>query len=200
MPMIVDRPLENLPDGLSWRIPFVAVAHDVLDQAECDALLARIESLGPEAAPITTAAGFVMRPDVRSNDRVIFDEPDLAALIFQRLAGVYPETWAGGERAVGMNERFRCYRYRPGQRFAPHFDGAFARDAAERSEVTVLVYLNGGFSGGETTLCDFDVTVVPAVGRALLFEHAILHEGREVTSGVKYVLRTDVMYRSPRPM
>jgi hypothetical protein len=29
---------------------------------------------------------------------------------------------------------------------------------------------------------------------ALLFQHEVLHEGCAVESGVKYVLRTDVMY------
>lgn len=196
--MTIDRPLAHLPDTLrAWRVPYVAVVHDVLSQAECRALVARIEALGPAFAPITTAAGFVVRPDVRNNDRVMFDDPALGALLFRRLRGAFPETWPGGWRAVGMNERFRCYRYHPGQRFAPHFDGAFVRHARERSEVTVLVYLNGGCRGGETALCDYDLAIVPARGRALCFRHAILHEGREVESGVKYVLRTDVMYRSP---
>jgi hypothetical protein len=31
---------------------------------------------------------------------------------------------------------------------------------------------------------------------ALLFQHQLLHEGSEVTSGVKYVVRSDVMYRT----
>jgi hypothetical protein len=191
----IDRPLESLTDTLSWRVPHIAVVHDVLSEAECEALIRRIDSLGPAIAPITTGSGFVVRPDVRNNERVMFDDPELAALLFARLAPAYPETWAGPWRAAGMNERFRCYRYHAGQYFAPHFDGAFVRGDDERSELTVLVYLNGGFAGGETVLCDFEVSVVPDRGRALLFQHAILHEGRAVTSGVKYVLRTDVMYR-----
>ncbi len=38
-----------------------------------------------------------------------------------------------------------------------------------------------------------DVTVVPRRGMALLFRHHLLHEGATVTSGRKYVLRSDVM-------
>ena len=30
---------------------------------------------------------------------------------------------------------------------------------------------------------------------ALIFLHSLYHEGNEVTQGVKYVLRSDVMYR-----
>ena len=55
-----------------------------------------------------------------------------------------------------------------------------------------MIYLNEDFEGGETA---FEHTVVrPRLGSALLFFHAILHEGREVTRGQKYVLRSDVMY------
>ena len=192
---MIERPLASLPCTLDgWQAPHVAIAHDVLDEAECRALVQRIEGLGPGAAPITTAQGFVMRPDIRNNDRVVFDDPKLAHALFTHLDGAYPATWGGGWRAVGMNERFRCYRYQPGHFFAPHHDGAFVRHADERSRVTVLVYL-GTCQGGETLLCDYDLAIAPARGRALLFQHEMLHEGRPVTGGTKYVARTDVMYR-----
>ena len=95
---------------------------------------------------------------------------------------------------MALNERFRCYRYRPGHFFAPHYDGAFVRSAEEVSRITVLVYL-GECGGGETRLCDYELSVSPARGRALLFQHDMLHEGCPVTAGTKYVARTDVMYR-----
>ena len=37
----------------------------------------------------------------------------------------------------------------------------------------------------------------PHADTALLFQHPILHEGCAVTRGVKYALRSDVMYRRP---
>lgn len=40
------------------------------------------------------------------------------------------------------------------------------------------------------------VEVAPTAGTALLFRHRVLHEGAPVAAGVKYVLRTDVMYRA----
>lgn len=36
----------------------------------------------------------------------------------------------------------------------------------------------------------------PRTGTALLFQHLLVHEGCVVRTGVKYVLRSDVMYRS----
>lgn len=178
--------------------PIVFTVAGVMTPAECAALIARIEELGPEAAPITTPRGFVMRPDIRNNTRVMFDDHALAADLFGRLLPALPPR-LHDLTAVGANERFRCYRYAPGQRFAPHFDGAFRRDLREVSQLTLMVYLNEGFGGGETEFHDLGHKVVPRTGMALVFAHRVLHEGRAVTSGVKYVLRSDVMYRGEEP-
>ena len=60
--------------------------------------------------------------------------------------------------------------------------------------LTLIVYLNDDFEGGETDF-DLGVCVDPRPGTALLFQHFLLHEGCKVTAGMKYVLRSDVMYR-----
>ena len=182
------------------RAPFIAVVDDVLSAAECETLIGRIESLSPCFAPITTSRGFVDRPDIRNNDRVIFDDVALAADLFERLRRLLPEQVRAGDEprtAVGLNPRFRGYRYSPGQRFAPHFDGHYQNDA-ECSELTVLFYLNEGFVGGATSFCDWEVKVEPKPGQALLFFHRVLHEGCILESGRKYVLRSDVMDRRQR--
>jgi hypothetical protein len=180
-------------DSLDLSAPLVFTLDEVLDASECAAQIARCEPLGFAPAPITTAAGFVMRSDIRNNDRVIFDDLALAADLFGRVHGHLPEQLFG-RRPIGVNERFRCYRYAPGQRFAPHYDGCFHRTDRERSELTLMVYLNDGFTGGDTAFLDFAATVAPRPGMALLFQHRLLHEGAVVEAGVKYVLRSDVMY------
>ena len=106
-----------------------------------------------------------------------------------------PDRLEGDWRLVGAYERLRFYRYSPGQRFAPHFDGSFQRSPTERSLVTFLVYLNSCEKRGETRLTDLELDVVPAAGRALLFNHFLLHEGALVAKGLKYVVRSDLMYR-----
>ena len=181
-------------DRLDGSAPLVARIAGFATDAECAALVARIEALGPEVAPITTGRGFEMRPDVRNNARVMFDDVDLAARLFARLAPLAPPVLCG-LRLVGLNERFRGYRYTPGQRFAPHYDGAFVRDARERSLLTFLLYLDHGCVGGATGFLEHDVEIAPARGAAVWFQHALLHEGAPVAAGVKYVLRSDVMYR-----
>jgi len=180
-------------DSLDQSAPLVFSIAGVLAAPECADMIARIEQLGPSDAPITTARGFVMRPDIRNNTRVMFDDVELAAQLFARLGGALPARLCG-RRAVGVNERFRCYRYEPGQRFAPHYDGAYARSPTERSELTLMVYLNEEFTGGKTAFHHYDVEATPRTGAALLFQHQLLHEGCVVHTGVKYVLRSDVMY------
>jgi hypothetical protein len=179
----------DLSKPLYWTVD------DVLTPAECSALIARIEALGPRIAPVSRAQGPVVDLGTRNNTRVMFDDPELSALLFARVERHVPAELSR-RRAVGANERLRCYRYGPGQRFAPHYDGAYFRSETERSLLTFLVYLNEGFSGGDTAFLDFHESVRPKTGRALLFQHAILHEGCAVESGVKYAVRSDIMYRT----
>jgi hypothetical protein len=93
-----------------------------------------------------------------------------------------------------LSQEVCCYRYQPGQRFAPHYDGAFFRSDDEVSHLTLLVYLNEDFIGGETRFYVPEALIKPRTGMALFFQHRLLHEGCEVRSGTKYVARSDVMY------
>ena len=74
-------------------------------------------------------------------------------------------------------------------------DGAYIRTAQERSLLTLIVYLNEDFAGGRTAFLDFELQATPKTGTALVFQHLLLHEGCMVHSGVKYAMRSDVMYR-----
>lgn len=175
--------------------PYVVELDDVLTAEECDELVNRIDGMGPEIATINTAQGAKVRTDVRNNERVIFDDVDLALRLFEAARDHLP-TVMRKRTIVGANERFRCYRYQAGMRFAPHSDGSFERNEDEKSFYTFLIYLNEGFVGGETNMFTKpELSVTPRRGRGLLFQHPIVHEGAEVTDGVKYVARTDIMYR-----
>jgi hypothetical protein len=180
------------------------VVHDFLTPDECDYYVTLSESAGYGDAPITTPGGFVMRKDVRNNDRVMVDDPRLAAELWGRLGPLVPPpsaSWAPS----GLNERFRFYRYDPGQQFDWHFDGSYERSPRERSAFTFMVYLSGGVAGGATEfnlrsfgrVGDDDpvIRVQPEAGKALVFIHKVLHRGAPVADGRKYVLRTDVMCR-----
>jgi hypothetical protein len=158
---------------------------------ECERHIALAEGQGFGDAPITTQFGPVIKKRIRNNERVIVDDLALAQMMWQRARDYVPGVLAGF-RAVGINERFRYYRYDPGQAFRWHRDDYFQRDSGERSRLTFMVYLNDDFDGGETRFPE--VIVKPQRGMGLFFVHQLPHEGAEVKSGRKYVLRTDVMY------
>jgi prolyl 4-hydroxylase len=173
--------------------PGIFTYEDALSAGECAALVTLTEGLGYQVAPITTPAGFVMRPDIRNNTRVILDDAARSAALWSRLSSLVPAV-VDGCRPVGLNERFRFYRYDPGERFALHADGPYCRPNGEESLLTFMIYLNDGFAGGETTFPQSHVRIVPKTGMLLLFPHELLHAGEAVTHGRKYVLRSDVMY------
>ncbi len=166
-----------------------------LSGEECDGYIRFSEELGYGDAPITTRMGPMMRKDVRNNDRVMVDDLNMAQKLFERTEPCLPDL---GAQPVGLNERFRFYRYGPGMRFRWHYDGYFARDNDEQSVLTMMIYLNDDFSGGATAFeTDHEpIYIQPKKGTALFFIHQVLHEGSEVHSGQKYVIRTDVMYRN----
>jgi predicted 2-oxoglutarate/Fe(II)-dependent dioxygenase YbiX len=174
----------------------IFVIRDFLSAEECERFIARSEQQGYGDAPITTAAGFVMRKDIRNNERVMLDDPALATELFERARPLLVEEWRGW-KLVGFNERWRFYRYDSGQTFAPHYDGYYERDNGERSHFTFMLYLNDDFQGGSTVFHEMRpaLRVRPERGMALVFYHKQLHEGAPVDKGRKYVLRTDVMYR-----
>ena len=182
----------------------IFVIHDFLTPAECAGLIAAAEAAGFGDAPITTGGGFVVRKDVRNNDRVMIDDEPLARDLYARARPLLPDA-IGRWQPCGLNERFRYYRYGPGQKFEWHSDGAFHRDTGESSKLTFMVYLNAGAVGGCTAFnlrrhgvfeeSDPLLRVLPVAGKALVFRHVVLHTGEVVLDGVKYVLRSDVMCR-----
>ena len=177
---------------MSTTLPLgIFIVPDFFTPEECRQYVSRSEAAGYESATIQTRKGPVLDITTRNNERLIVDNADLARELWLRLRGRIP-LFLAGRQAIGINERFRFYRYDPGQYFAPHTDGSFRRENGEESRLTLLVYLNDDFEGGETAFADYIVT--PKRGMALAFRHELLHEGRVVDSGVKYVLRSDVMF------
>ncbi len=184
------------PNAIDDSQPYIVEIPGVLTAEECAVWIGRIQEAGPELATVNTRRGGMIDTDVRNNRRVIFDRGDWAQDLFERVKEKVPQE-VFGMKLAGVNERLRCYEYKAGQRFKPHKDGAFYRNSREKSFYTYMVYLNEEFEGGETTfLVEPEVRIKPKTGHGLIFQHKIIHEGSEVFSGVKYVVRTDLMYRA----
>lgn len=159
---------------------------------ECDEYLTRFASEDFEEAKVNIDGEQVMFKGIRNNDRILFLDDSLASELWLRVKEFIPNKLAN-YRASGLNEMFRVYKYSKGQRFKMHMDGSYVKNENEKSFYSFLIYLNDNFQGGETEFRNIG-KIQPKKGNALLFKHKNRHEGKEVVSGVKYVLRTDIMY------
>ncbi|XP_059304880.1 uncharacterized protein LOC132056619 isoform X1 [Lycium ferocissimum] len=156
----------------------------------------------------------------RDNDRVSMNDPDLADAMWRAgLNKLFSDIKIRGKVAVGLNPNIRFYRYKAGQRFGRHIDESVDIGEGKRTHYTLLIYLSGGSKsktkvdkdsqgslsetlvGGETVFYGprnaLVAEVPPTEGMALLHIHGdkcMLHEARNVTKGIKYVLRSDVVF------
>ncbi|CAG8435560.1 5761_t:CDS:1 [Diversispora eburnea] len=190
----------------SSKSPCIFTIDNVCTPEECAALIEYSEKEGVyEQALINVGNGQQkLMSNIRNNTRYMKDDKQLASMLWSRIKNLVPNTWSKDKfPSVGLNERLRFLRYDPGEWFKPHQDGNYQQpDGSETSFVTLQLYLNEGFVGGETTFLDFTgekkVKVTPKTGSVLIFEHRLCHEGSEVVSGRKYVIRTDVMYKTDK--
>lgn len=173
--------------------PTIFLVEDFLSSAECDAHIAFSNTQEFEEAKINSGGAQVINKGVRNNDRILFFNNELAETLWQRVKQYVPEDM-GLFTGYGLNEMFRIYRYTKGQRFKMHRDGSYRRNDKDCSFFSLIIYLNDDFEGGETEFRKL-FTVTPKKGTALLFHHPHRHEGKALLEGVKYVLRTDVMYK-----
>lgn len=196
---------------------------NLLSVDECDQFTASTDLLGYHLdAPVS------LPHSVRHNTNLnwIVDE-SVDGPIWDRCKDLIPER-VGGEPAVGLNARFRFYRYTDGDYFKPHTDaawpgsrvreGVLVHDAyGDRlSQMSCLLFLSDGYEGGRTLFYVNPTTGQPATnpdemevvavatpkGAALCFPHGFhplhcLHAGEAVTSGIKYIIRTDILFGLP---
>lgn len=164
---------------------------DFLHPQECQRFIALSEEIGFSEAVISTDDGDQVMKDARNNDRILYDDKDLAERLFRRARPHLPPQ-IDGWTPSGFNDRFRFYRYTSEQYFKWHQDGTHRVSPNEESFLTFIIYLNDDFRGGAT---EFAWEKIQAkAGRALVFPHRLRHQGATIISGSKYVLRTDVMY------
>ncbi len=156
------KPFEERPEAAVYRvdIPEVPGAFqlmNVLSESEANRLVEIAEFLGfhPDA-PVS------LPHDVRHNDNlnwVVSDHID--GVLWERCRDLLTDR-VGEQHAVGINARFRFYRYGLGDYFSPHTDGAWpgsrvvddvlVADAyGDRySQYSYLLFLNEGYEGGRT--------------------------------------------------
>jgi prolyl 4-hydroxylase len=99
---------------------------------------------------------------------------------------------AASETSAECGEPLQILRYRPGQEFKPHRD--CLPPGQNQRVMTMLVYLNDAYEGGETEFLKTGFKIKGSPGDAILFRNAdesgnpdpdSLHAGLPVTFGVK---------------
>jgi predicted 2-oxoglutarate/Fe(II)-dependent dioxygenase YbiX len=186
-----------------FSVPLLWTVPDLFSSAECSQMLASVNDAEWLAATVNAAEGRVVDARIRNSSTAVIRDSTLADELFRRILPHVPPqmtTEVGNRGRVPMNVTgiympLRIYRYEIGQHFGLHQDQAYMADRDTMCLLTLMVYLNDGFSGGETDFPEQGKTIVPKTGTALLFQHKLLHAGRAVTQGAKYVLRSDVLYR-----
>jgi len=182
------------------------IVENFLTKDECKALIDASEKVGYTEALVTTGVGEgMLAKDYRDSKRVMIDDQIIADYMLEKCRSFLPAAY-GGAKLVGVNERMRFLKYdHPGAKFEKHCDGTFPRTDIEHSMITMQIYLNEGFGGGETTFFDkvfkgSKFPCVPKTGMCLFFrQRGWVHEGSELKSGVKYTIRTELMYRYVQP-
>lgn len=193
-------------------VPGAYVLNSVLSSEECDQVMSCCETLGfiPDC-PVTGLDSVLAE-----NCNILLPE-DAHDALWSRLRPHLPED------ALGFNRRLRCYRYKAGNVYRPHIDGAWPGSGLDKdggylfdmfgdrySKLTMLIYFNtvdveahGGCTtyflpcaGRQGTLNAFPVA--PIKGCVVFFPHgsaegSLLHEGSQCLA-VKYVARTEVLF------
>ncbi|KAF3002335.1 hypothetical protein E8E14_006394 [Neopestalotiopsis sp. 37M] len=190
----------------------ILVTRNFFPKSLCRDFVAFLQTL-----PLTTTPGRPKRGEaVRVNDRFQIEDFNFAQRLWTETGLkdlVQDETlnnlWGG--QVVG-------YRYSKGQFFDAHYDDfndvtlPATADRPEslstRTTWTLLLYLTSaaeGCLGGQTVFYPHDrkvgkeeIVVELETGMMLLHKHGddcLLHEGREVTEGNKWILRSDLCVR-----
>jgi hypothetical protein len=180
----------------------VVLVDSLFSEDECVALLGKAEEHGFGAT--SYPKGY------RGNLRLQTRDLSLAEAVWGRLRPLVPAVvslrgcdWD----AMGLNECWRLAKYYPGDRFMFHCDSCFQRSNDEMSMFTVNIYMNDVDSGGTTRFYfsqdddeeKVDLAVKSRAGLCLIFRQppgqSYVHDGEELQSGLKYLFRSDVMYR-----
>ncbi|KAK5998749.1 hypothetical protein PT974_01131 [Cladobotryum mycophilum] len=205
-------PVTDLTPSLHPSTSKIALIPSFFPRSLCRDYVTFLKSLPLQTTPTRPKRGEA----VRVNDRYQIDDPVFAKRLWEMtglknaLSGDEVRDLWGGE-PVGLSPNIRVYRYSKGQYFDCHYDDSnnlILDSTPVRTTWTLLLYLTSaseGCIGGETVFYPHDrrsaaeeIAVSLETGMLLLHKHGddcLLHEGREVQAGEKWVLRTDLCIR-----
>jgi prolyl 4-hydroxylase len=158
--------------------------------AECLYLIETAEPLLAQSSVVDPNTGKLRPHPVRTSEGAMFpwaSEDLVISALNRRIAAA-----SGTEAACG--EPLQVLRYLPGQQYRPHLDALPNTD--NQRILTMLVYLNEGYSGGETFFTRTGLKFAGKTGDGLLFRNAgpgghpdpnAQHAGLPVLRGEKFI-------------
>lgn len=206
-PQIIRIDLDNVPGAFQLL--------NVFTQQECEEFIKQTEELG-----YLEDAAVSLPRSVRHNDNITWVVDDLTHdIIWDRCKDFMYDNKEifYGKNTLGINKRFRFYKYSKGDFFKLHTDGSWPGSRVVNkelitdfykdrySQMTFLILLSEDFQGGETQFIVNKngekelVNIRTPKGGVLCFPHGLhplhcLHSSNTITSGIKYIIRTDVLF------
>lgn len=191
--------------------PRVEAIEGFAPPAACDWLIAQARRRLSRATIYDSVSGGTTEDVRRTNSQCDLDLEHIGVLTFVLRARIGALT---GRPDQAM-EVPKVLHYAPGETFANHFDWidpaepAYAQQLAKRGQRahTFLMYLNEGFTGGETHFPELGLSHLGATGDALLFANVdaagrpdpkTMHAGLPPTSGEKWLF-SQWIRELPRP-
>ena len=170
--------------------PHVVAFRALFSAAECRYLAEAAAPMLEPALVVNVATGRQMRDPVRISDCCGFtwplENPAVHALN-RRIA-------AASGTAPEQGEPLQVLRYGAGGEYKPHFDSI--PGFSNQRILTMIVWLNGGYEGGETWFTTPRLALKGEAGDAILFRNAdaegrrdpaSAHAGLPVTAGTKLI-------------
>jgi prolyl 4-hydroxylase len=199
------------PKALSAS-PRVAIVEGFTSRELCDWLIERARPRMERATTYDSNTGATHSDQSRTNSHCYFRMAESDLLLHFLRARIAQVTGA----PVGALEHSAMLHYRAGEQFFPHFDyldpslpgyQEELREGGQRT-LTLLVYMNEGFEGGETHFPTAGQRYKGKKGDALFFwnvdwngapDQRTLHAGLPPTSGEKWLLSQWIRDRSVIP-
>lgn len=159
---------------------------------ECDYLATRSADALQPALVVDPVTGEGKPDPVRRSDAMsilALDEDLVVHNLNRRIA-------AATGTSTRQGEPLNVLRYAPGQEFRRHHDAYAGVPGPTQRILTVLVWLNDGYSGGETVFTELGLRVAGRKGDALVFRNTLddgrrdergWHAGAPVGSGEKWL-------------
>ena len=178
--------------------------YDVLTKEDCAAMRDAAEKVGLEASEVMSGKdekNLELDTNTRRSSGVFLS--DSSAPVCRKFAHAAAELTG---LPLEHQEETQVVSYGPGGVYEPHYDGCIDGDGQEYCIrgygeagdrlATLLVYINDGYTGGQTKFTNLGFTITPEIGKGILFynidenEKIIYkseHTGTEVIEGNKWI-------------